>query len=54
MMARAGADGIATPNYAAYGATKAGITQLSKSLQVELRGTEARVHLLSPGAGCMP
>jgi len=45
----AGADGLPTPNYAAYGATKAGIRQLSGSLRAELKGTEAKVHLLSPG-----
>lgn len=30
----AGADGNATPRFAAYGATKRSLTQLSKSLQV--------------------
>ena len=30
----AGADGGATPRFAAYGATKRGLVQLSKSLQV--------------------
>ena len=30
----AGADGSATPRFAAYGATKHGLNQLSKSLQV--------------------
>lgn len=45
----AGADGLATPNYAAYGATKAAIRSLSLSLQQELKDTDARVHLLSPG-----
>ncbi|KAL6758064.1 hypothetical protein V8C86DRAFT_2610769 [Haematococcus lacustris] len=45
----AGADGFATPNYAAYGATKAGIHQLSISLQAELKDSPVRVHLLSPG-----
>lgn len=30
----AGADGDATPRFAAYGATKRGLVQLSKSLQV--------------------
>jgi chlorophyll(ide) b reductase len=30
----AGADGNATPRFAAYGATKRGLVQLSRSLQV--------------------
>ena len=33
----AGADGGATPRFAAYGATKRGLEQLSKSLRAELR-----------------
>ncbi|GFR43697.1 hypothetical protein Agub_g4807, partial [Astrephomene gubernaculifera] len=45
----AGADGLPTPNYAAYGATKAGIAQLTRSLQRELSGTRVRLHMLSPG-----
>lgn len=46
----AGADGSPTPMYAAYGATKAGIAQLSKSLQAELSKKEkASIHTLSPG-----
>lgn len=35
----AGADGGATPRFAAYGATKRGLMQLSKSLQVCSPGT---------------
>ncbi|GLI58802.1 hypothetical protein VaNZ11_000568 [Volvox africanus] len=45
----AGADGFPTPNYAAYGATKAGITQLTATLQRELAGTPVRLHTVSPG-----
>ena len=35
----AGADGNATPRFAAYGASKRGLMQLGKSLQVILRTT---------------
>ncbi|GLC45113.1 hypothetical protein PLESTB_001469700 [Pleodorina starrii] len=45
----AGADGFATPNYAAYGATKAGITHLTATLQRELADTPVRLHTVSPG-----
>ncbi|KAF5839514.1 hypothetical protein DUNSADRAFT_585 [Dunaliella salina] len=45
----AGADGLPTPNYAAYGATKAGILQLTRTLEQEAEDTEAHVHMLSPG-----
>ncbi|PSC76397.1 chlorophyll(ide) b reductase chloroplastic isoform X2 [Micractinium conductrix] len=48
----AGADGGATPRFAAYGATKRGLAQLGKSLQSELRSDGLKkigVHNLSPG-----
>ncbi|KXZ52908.1 hypothetical protein GPECTOR_8g287 [Gonium pectorale] len=45
----AGADGFATPNYAAYGATKAGIAHLTATLRRELEGTPVRLHTVSPG-----
>jgi chlorophyll(ide) b reductase len=47
----AGADGLPTPQYAAYGATKAGLAQLRKSLKAEVSqmGSSVGVHLLSPG-----
>lgn len=48
----AGADGGATPRFAAYGATKRGLAQLSKSLQSELRSEGLKnigIHNLSPG-----
>lgn len=49
-MEGAGSDGGASPLYAAYGATKAGIRQLNKSLQAELAGCgRGRLHTLSPG-----
>jgi len=47
----AGADGLPTPNYAAYGATKAGILQLTRTLEEEAEDAGAHVHMLSPG-GC--
>jgi len=48
----AGADGNATPHYAAYGATKAGIAHLMNSLAAECsaEGVDVGVHTLSPGA----
>lgn len=45
----AGADGFATPQYAAYGATKAALPQLLGSLQSELAGSAVGVHIVSPG-----
>lgn len=45
----AGADGMPTPQYAAYGATKAGIAHLMGSLKAESSSKTVRVHTLSPG-----
>lgn len=48
----AGADGSATPRFAAYGATKRGLAQLGKSLEAELKLLGVKgvgVHNLSPG-----
>lgn len=48
----AGADGNPTPRFAAYGATKRALSQLSKSVQAELKtaGIESvGLHNLSPG-----
>ncbi|KAL3130994.1 hypothetical protein ABBQ38_000318 [Trebouxia sp. C0009 RCD-2024] len=45
----AGADGMPTPQYAAYGATKAGIAHLMKSLKAEASSKTVGVHTLSPG-----
>ncbi|KAL3158125.1 hypothetical protein ABBQ32_011723 [Trebouxia sp. C0010 RCD-2024] len=48
----AGADGGATPRFAAYGASKRGLAQLGKSLQAELKMsgiTNVGMHNLSPG-----
>uniref|UniRef100_A0A383VKF8 Chlorophyll b reductase n=1 Tax=Tetradesmus obliquus TaxID=3088 RepID=A0A383VKF8_TETOB len=49
IMDGAGADGSATPQYAAYGATKASFPQLAASLRAELASTHVGVHVLSPG-----
>lgn len=48
----AGADGGATPRFAAYGATKRSLEQLGKSLRAELQFagiTNVGIHNLSPG-----
>jgi NAD(P)-dependent dehydrogenase (short-subunit alcohol dehydrogenase family) len=47
----AGADGLPTPQYAAYGATKAGIAHVMGSVAAECRenGIRVGVHTLSPG-----
>eukprot|EP00882_Tetradesmus_deserticola_P016046 GHRQ01017115.1.p1 GENE.GHRQ01017115.1~~GHRQ01017115.1.p1 ORF type:complete len:320 (+),score=122.70 GHRQ01017115.1:241-1200(+) len=48
----AGADGNATPRFAAYGATKRSLQQLGKSLEAELKMAKINnvgVHNLSPG-----
>jgi chlorophyll(ide) b reductase len=48
----AGSEGMATPSYAAYGATKAAIGQLLSTLQSEAAvapGSPVAVHNLSPG-----
>lgn len=48
----AGADGGATPRFAAYGATKRSLEQLGKSLRAELQLcgiSNVRIHNLSPG-----
>lgn len=52
LMDGAGADGGPTPRFAAYGATKRSLEQLSKSLSSELRMaklSKVGVHNLSPG-----
>lgn len=45
----AGSDGSATPNYAVYGATKAGIKQLWETMKCEVKDTNTKIHMLSPG-----
>jgi chlorophyll(ide) b reductase len=52
IMDGAGSNGMATSGYATYGFTKAGISQLVKTLGVELKdkkGTKVGIHALSPG-----
>eukprot|EP00775_Hariotina_reticulata_P011450 gene11450-11596_t len=49
IMDGAGADGSATPQYAAYGSTKASFPQLAATLRAELSSTHVGVHVLSPG-----
>ncbi|HEY1016226.1 MAG TPA: SDR family oxidoreductase [Herpetosiphonaceae bacterium] len=44
-----GANGMASPGFAAYGATKRAIPQLSKTLAREAKGSGVGVHTLSPG-----
>jgi chlorophyll(ide) b reductase len=48
-----GSDGSATPNFAAYGSTKAAVMQLSRSMRKEIKASESfgdtRIHTLSPG-----
>jgi chlorophyll(ide) b reductase len=45
----AGSDGASTQKYAAYGMSKAGMLQLTKSLAEETNGLPVGVHTLSPG-----
>ena len=44
-----GANGMASPNLAAYGASKSSIPQLTKSLVKELKGTGIIINHMSPG-----
>ena len=44
-----GSRGNPTTNSAAYGASKAALPQLGKSLSRETKGTKVRVHTASPG-----
>lgn len=48
-LAGAGSDGSASPLYSIYGSTKAGIVQLSRSLQNEWKNTNVDLHVISPG-----
>ncbi|MFW9854759.1 MAG: SDR family oxidoreductase [Candidatus Thorarchaeota archaeon] len=48
-MAGMGSFGRATPRMAAYGASKAGIPVLTKSLVEETKKTQVGIHVLSPG-----
>lgn len=52
MASGAGADGGATPRFAAYGSTKRGLAQFQKSLSAELKLQKLDnvvIHNLSPG-----
>ncbi|MHA1217549.1 MAG: SDR family NAD(P)-dependent oxidoreductase [Candidatus Heimdallarchaeaceae archaeon] len=48
-LAGMGSNGMASPNLAVYGATKASIPQLTKSLARELKDTNVIINYLSPG-----
>jgi len=48
-LAGMGSNGMASPGLVAYGATKASIPQLTKSLSKELKNTEILINYLSPG-----
>ncbi len=48
----AGADGGATPRFAAYGASKRGLAQLGKSLQVPLQNPTASSMTVLPQLMC--
>jgi chlorophyll(ide) b reductase len=45
----AGSNGLATPNYSVYGATKSAITQFTKSLTVEYSKYDFHICTISPG-----
>lgn len=45
----AGSDGRGTPKFALYGASKAGIKQMTRTLQQEWKKDKVHLHLLSPG-----
>jgi chlorophyll(ide) b reductase len=45
----AGSNGRGTPKFALYGASKAGIKQMTKTLQQEWKKDKVHLHLLSPG-----
>ena len=47
-IAGAGSNGFATPNFAIYGATKAGITQFTKSFRSEIN-EKVNINMVSPG-----
>ena len=50
----AGCDGIATPGYAVYGSTKAGIQQFWNSIKQETNEIDVRAHMISPGMVLTP
>ena len=48
-LAGMGSNGMASPNLAAYGASKSAIPQLTKTLEKELKGTGVLINHLNPG-----
>lgn len=48
-MSGTGSNGFPTPDYSLYGASKAGVVQLTKTLKSELKDTNVGVHIVSPG-----
>jgi chlorophyll(ide) b reductase len=48
-MAGTGSNGFPTRDYSLYGASKAGVVQLTRTLQSELKDTNVGVHIVSPG-----
>ena len=48
-MVGSGADGSGSPGYSIYGATKAGLVQLTRTLKDEYRDTNIGFHICSPG-----
>ena len=48
-MSGAGANGFSTPDFSLYGASKAGVVQLTRSLQAEWKDTNVDIHIVSPG-----
>jgi len=45
----AGSNGFSTPAFSLYGASKAGLVQLTRSLQAEWKDTNVNIHTVSPG-----
>ena len=50
----AGSDGIATPGYTIYGATKAGVKQFWESIKEEAEEIGVYTHMISPGMVLTP
>lgn len=48
-LAGAGSNGQSSYNYSAYGASKAGIVQFTRTIQDELQHDNVNLHILSPG-----
>lgn len=52
--AGAGSNGMSTPKFSVYGATKAGVVQFTRSLQREWKDGKVDVHVVSPGMMLTP